>query len=177
MKLPSARRFLFLVPLAIAGFAALIGVVYAGLWSARLLDQYWVDREFARLCEGDRFDPLRSLQPWEPPLPYGRVQYVPGPVSPFDTPIQMFVTVGKPVGHAFLRSRKTGGLCNFSQQCRDPVVGGISTIAPSTLTVIAPKADVGAGWVSQWTPDWRDARTCHVRLPDLYLANRSMEDD
>ena len=179
MKLPSSRRFLFLVPLSIVGFAALIGVAFAGLWSVRLIDQAWVDREFARLCQGEAFEPPQGLQPWEAPLPQGWVQYVPGPVSPFNTPIEMRVTVGKPVPRAILRSRKTGGLCTLAyiQQCTDPVIGDIVTSAPSTMTVIAPKTAVGSAWVLQWTSDWRDSRRCYVRLDDIRLSHRSMKDD
>src|SRR5262245_26322253 len=133
MKLPTASRFLFLVPLAIGGFAALVGLAFAGIWSARLLDQHWLDREFARLCQGEAFVPAHRLQLWESPLPRASRQPVPGPVSPFNSPIVMYVSIGKPVDRAILKSRKTGGLCYIDYPCRDPVVGDIITSAQSTL--------------------------------------------
>jgi hypothetical protein len=177
VKLPNARRFLFLVSIAIGAFGAFVGAAFAGLWSARLLDQYWVDSEFARLCEGEPVEARQGIHPSLPAIPDSS-RRIPGPVSAFDTAIEIYVSTGKPATYATLTSRKTGGLCYFDHPCSDPVVGGLFSRAPRTMTVIAHKTAVGASYGPlQWMPDWRDSKTCHVRLLDMsssipYLPTR-----
>ena len=154
MKFPSPRRILFfLVPLSVALFIAGVGSVAGGVvavvWSARLLDEFLVDREFERLCAGEPYS--------VPKEGFRTIQELPS-LTPLHTSIQMFVVVGQPVPWPLRDGPST---YKTFDDLRDP---RMRVKIPSALHVIAHKSDIG-GWLRpQWTASWSEGRECRVRL-------------
>ena len=86
MKIPSAGRFLFLIPLALVLF---VGGTIGGIWSVRLFDQFLANRAFDNLCS--------QGHPPKVPLDSLSMRYFLPSTTPFYTSVYASMSIGSPV--------------------------------------------------------------------------------